>query len=113
MAKYLEREKVLDDSNIITVHTREYGSIDVIPVDAITDIELADIQPIVRKPVKISEDEFWVQGYLVNEKYYCCPNCSKILGNLRVHNVHDLSNEYKFCSECGQGLDWGNIKELK
>lgn len=64
-----------------------------------------------RKPIKITEDEFWVQGYLVNEKYYCCPNCDKVLGNLRVHNVHELINEYKFCSECGQGLDWGNIKE--
>ena len=72
----------------------------------------ADVQPTARKPIKISEEEFWVQGYLVNEKYYCCPNCDKVLGNLRVHNVHELINEYKFCSECGQGLDWNNVKEL-
>ena len=93
MAEYLELEKVLDDKNIITVQTREYGSIEVIPVDTITDIELADAQPTVRKPIKISEAEFWVQGYLYQEKYYCCPNCDKVLGNLRVHNVHDLINE--------------------
>lgn len=46
MAEYLELEKVLDDYNIITVQTREYGSIEVIPVDTITDIELADVQPV-------------------------------------------------------------------
>ena len=46
MAEYLELEKVLDDKNIITVQTREYGSIEVIPVDTITDIELADVQPL-------------------------------------------------------------------
>ena len=111
MAEYLELEKVLDDSNIITVQTREYGSIEVIPVDTITDIELADVQPSNRKPIKITEAEFWVQGFLVQEKYYCCPNCEKVLGNLRVHNVHELINEYKFCNECGQGLDWNEIKE--
>lgn len=46
MAEYLELERVLDDKNIITVQTKEYGSIDVIPVDTITDIELSDVQPI-------------------------------------------------------------------
>ena len=48
MAEYLEHEKVLDENNIITVQTKEYGSIEVIPVDTITDIELADVQPVDR-----------------------------------------------------------------
>lgn len=46
MAEYLELEKVLDNSNIITVQTKEYGSIEVIPVDTITDIKLADAKPV-------------------------------------------------------------------
>lgn len=46
MDEYLELGKVLDDKNIITVQTKEYGSIDVIPVDTITDIELSDVQPV-------------------------------------------------------------------
>lgn len=45
MAEYLELEKVLDDKNIITVQTREYGSIEVIPVETIVDIESADVVP--------------------------------------------------------------------
>lgn len=39
----IEREK-FNDKNIITVQTREYGSVEVIPVDTIADIESADIQ---------------------------------------------------------------------
>ena len=80
--------------------------------DKIGKLPAADVQPSNRKPIKIYEDEFWVQGFLVQEKYYCCPNCEKVLGNLRAHDVHDLINEYKFCSECGQGLDWNEIKEI-
>lgn len=45
MDEYINRENVLDNSNIITVQTKEYGSIEVIPVDTIADIELADVQP--------------------------------------------------------------------
>ena len=117
MAEYIEKEALLKIYNEIrpTLATRvceftdileNFPSIDINPV---TDVEL---QPVYRKPVIIFEDEFWVQGYLVREKYYCCPNCEKILGNLRVHNVYELINEYKFCNECGQGLDWNEIKEV-
>lgn len=109
MAEYLELEKVLDDSNIITVQTKEYGSIEVIPVDTITDIELADVQPVDSKPVKIVEGDFEVQGYLVKEKYYCCPNCELTFGNLKIDNLLTLVHENKFCKECGQKLDWDSI----
>ena len=47
MDEYISRGDVLDNSNIITVQTKEYGSIEVIPVDTIADIELADVQPVV------------------------------------------------------------------
>ncbi|WP_303834684.1 hypothetical protein [Ruminococcus flavefaciens] len=33
MTEYLEFEKVLDDSHIITVQTRDYGSLEVVPVE--------------------------------------------------------------------------------
>lgn len=103
MAEFIDKEIVIQI--IIDNFTCYFPNV----TDAVRKIPAADVQPTARKPIKISDDEFWVQGYLVNEKYYCCPNCDKVLGNLRVHNVHELINEYKFCSECGQGLDWGNI----
>lgn len=46
MNEYISKDKVLDDRNIITVQTKEYGSIEVIPVDTIADIELEDVQPV-------------------------------------------------------------------
>ena len=71
MAEYLELDKVLDDKNIITVQTKEYGSIEVIPVDTITDIELADA-----KPVKRGKWETW--GYIFKGiEWLRCSRCGK------------------------------------
>ena len=78
MARYVKYEKVLDDINIITVQTKEYGSIEVIPVDTIIDIELADVQPVKR-------GEWGKRAYNRVQCSYCgkcediatdfCPNC--------------------------------------
>lgn len=125
MAEYIEKEKIINKcKEHRDFYIKAWGNFKAMPADDkkvcdayatcwadVVNEPAADVQPTARKPIKITEDEFGVQGYLVNEKYYCCPNCDKVLGNLRVHNVHELINEYKFCSECGQGLDWGDIKE--
>lgn len=73
MAEYLELERVLDDKNIITVQTKEYGSIDVIPVDTITDIELSDVQPVVHcKDCKYRKERHYEEnGEKVYIKYEC------------------------------------------
>ena len=113
MKKYVSLQAVLDivgqycpdDDGSCSKADRDIRDL----LNEIEEIPTADVQPTARKPIKISEDEFLVQGYLFNEKYYCCPNCDKVLGNLKIHNVHELMNEYKFCNECGQGLDWNNI----
>lgn len=46
--EYIERGAVLNPADILTVHTREYGSIDVIPVDCVSDIPAADVVEVVR-----------------------------------------------------------------
>lgn len=92
MGEYLEAEKVLDDSNIITVQTREYGSIDVITVDCITDIEYADVK----------------------ENKYCrmiplepdCRNCTDVFICTNCHHhIHlgFIREKYSgsYCLECG------------
>ena len=38
MSAYISCEEVFDSSNVITVRTKEYGRIDVIPVDTLVDI---------------------------------------------------------------------------
>ena len=92
MAEYLELEKVLDDRNIITVKTKEYGSIEVIPVDTITDIELADVQPVKRgKMIAMSDDEKY-RAYKETARDYD-GRCS--LCNCCVYDT-DI-----YCAECG------------
>ena len=93
MAEYLELEKVLDDKNIITVQTREYGSIEVIPVDTITDIELADA-----KPVKRGE---WCPPLMGQGK--CDTYCGRCFGKI-MRNSTGLFEETPFCPHCGADM---------
>lgn len=88
MPDYLEREKVLDDSNIITVQTREYGNIEVIPVDYISNL------PTVNKVIERGE---WVIRTSTHDSFKCsrcgnnherqtpyCPNCGKYMFKERI-----------------------------
>ena len=101
MDEYISREAVLDNSNIITVHTKEYGSIEVIPVDTIADIELADVQPIKKghwnhnTSKYISElDAYFIQA--------CCSCCGKYSDRVDSYSTI-MSNET--CSHCGARMD--------
>lgn len=46
MADYLERDKVLDDSEIITVNTREYNSIEVVPVEYLASLPAVQLKTV-------------------------------------------------------------------
>ena len=59
-----------------------------------------------RETVKIKDEDFMTQGYLTIEKYYCCPKCGEVFGNVRMNKKSQLSEMYKFCYNCGQGLKW-------
>jgi hypothetical protein len=85
--KYISRKNLLDNSNIITVQTKEYGSIEVIPVDTIADIELADVQPVVYAHKTIN----------VGRRSYCS-NCGK------------LAIMEDFCSKCGAKVKDGGTE---
>ena len=48
MAEYLKRDDVLNNADIITVQTREYGTIDVVPVEYLADLPTVDVVEVVR-----------------------------------------------------------------
>ena len=101
--EYISREDVLDNSNIITVQTKEYGSIEVIPVDTITDIELADVQP-VRHGRWLNHHAIWIdqpkiEGWFVQAK---CSECEKWA---HVMNPYTKSVDYECCPHCGARMD--------
>ena len=103
MAEYLELEKVLDDKNIITVQTREYGSIEVIPVDTITDIELADA-----KPVKRGKWDF------IGHQLFKCTNCTKIYTQKQLEDIGENWDFPDFCPKCGADMrNDSNFKETE
>lgn len=102
MAEYLELERVLDDKNIITVQTKEYGSIDVIPVDTITDIELSDVQ-LVKHGRWIGIHEYCKKnGYIPSGigAYYWCSECEKA-----EPKISD------YCPNCGARMDSNKDKD--
>lgn len=86
MDEYISRDDVLDNSNIITVQTKEYGSIEVIPVDTIADIELADVQPV--------KHGRWIE---VSPKHSRCSVCDTTC----LIAVYPISKEANFCPNCG------------
>lgn len=78
MAEYLSRDDVLLHSEIIRVYSKDYGNIDVVPVEYLADIPATDVQPIVYAHKTIN----------VGRRSYCS-NCGK------------LAIMEDFCSKCG------------
>ena len=100
MAEYIELEKVLDDSNIITVQTKEYGSIEVIPVNTITDIELVDVQP-----AKLGK---WVCEFYNDVFDVYQADCS-VCKRESTDKYDKVSEVYEYCPHCGARMD-GDIE---
>lgn len=44
MAEYIEREVALSKPEILTIHTKEFGKIDVVPVEYIADLPAANVE---------------------------------------------------------------------
>ena len=61
MAEYISRNDALLHSEIIRVYSKDYGNIDVVPVEYLADIPAADVQPIQRgKWIGVDYDIFRV-----------------------------------------------------
>lgn len=49
------------------------------------------------------------KGGVMNEKFYKCPICHKKLFSIGSQSYKERS--YKFCSKCGQAIDWSDEDE--
>ena len=94
--EYIEREAVLNHADIITVHTREYGSIDVIPVDCVSDIPAADVAP----RAEIAEKIFNEIAKMFSEKQRSYENSHQsgkarqmMVARFEVHKLHQKYKE--------------------
>ncbi len=96
MNEYICREDVLDNSNIITVQTKEYGSIEVISVDTIANIELADVQT-----VKCGR---WICEFYNDVFDVYQADCS-VCKRESTDKYDKVSESYEYCPHCGARMD--------
>lgn len=90
----IDRHALLENSDVFTMHTKEYGSIEVIPVDAVGDAPTVDAVPV-------------VHGRWVLQRYY---------GGMRKGMVSRIicsecgypNEKTNYCPHCGAKTDGGN-----
>ena len=88
MTEYLRRDEVLSDADIITVQTKEYGTIEVVPVEYLADLLTADVAE-----VKHGE---WSLKYEGVGHYWECSECGF------KNCVMPRTN---YCPHCGAKMD--------
>ena len=96
MAEYLKRDVVLSNADIITVQTREYGNIDVVPVEYLADLPTADVVEV--------KHGYWIEvNHTGNSQKgrhikYTTKKCS-------VCGYCNGRRKTKRCPECGAKMD--------
>lgn len=95
MDKYINRDDALLHSEIIRVYSKDYGNIDVVPVEYLADIPSADVQPVKFGRWEYSEKEYGECAW------YFCSECDSPAEQL--YTDEPLLSE--FCPHCGARMD--------
>ena len=95
MADYISRDDALLHSEIIRVYSKDYGNIDVVPVEYLADIPAADVQPVKHGRWIILDD---VEHFIA-----VCSECG------RTEDSRDIKN-MPYC-HCGAKMDGGAENE--
>ena len=112
MAEYISRDDALLHSEIIRVYSKDYGNIDVVPVEYLADIPAAD--------VKTEIHAYWIRGkefgFKTHNPTWYCSNCGGSIRydtTLRTYQKHKKSVEEVncFCRKCGAKMDLPPIYE--
>lgn len=122
MVKYLKHDDVFASSEILTVDTRDYGRIDVVPVEYLTDlptVELKTVKDVVvpnleKHNIKRaypdmtdSEVAAYILGFTEHEKLNLghCYIDNEGYERCSVCNEHEAGMRYfTFCPRCGVKL---------
>ena len=96
MAEYISRDDALLHSEIIRVYSKDYGNIDVVPVEYLADIPTADVQSVKHgKFIAFTDKEkyetFKNEGIPFDGRCSTCNSC--------------LFNTDKYCPNCGARMD--------
>lgn len=99
MAEYISRDDALLHSEIIRVYSKDYGNIDVVPVEYLADIPAADVQPVnhwISVKDRLPENHKLVLCYAQSTTGEGCCYILGTLSNdefwfLQAHDGHHLS----------------------
>lgn len=106
MTDYISRDDALLHSEIIRVYSKDYGNIDVVPVEYLADIPATDVQPVVHA--------YWIRGkefgFRTHNSIWYCSNCG---GSIRYNTTLGTYQKDKkpvqevncFCRKCGAKMD--------
>lgn len=89
MDEYLKRDDVFNKADVLTVYTKEYGTIEVVPVEYLADLPTADVAEV-------------KHGRWIEQKPN--PEVMKEFHNLKIGRAMSENSIYWTCSECGL---WG------
>lgn len=93
---YKEARKDIIESGI------ELGGGDYVELEALrVAVEALDKQ--IPKKMETRAHKFFIQGYLEEEVYYCCPTCGMNHGN---RDELRRQGRRRHCHKCGQALQW-------
>ena len=95
MTDYISREDALLHSEIIRVYSKDYGNIDVVPVEYLADIPAEDVQPV--------KHGRW-EGEHYNELIECYEaNCSEC--GYESTDKYRITDNHRYCEYCGARMD--------
>ena len=85
--------------------------------DGIYAVDVSDLEALpsaypeqkqIPQKLKIETLECMIQGYSYMDKCCVCPSCGTFRGNLDYEPYK--IKKYSYCPDCGQALDWSDIK---
>lgn len=85
--------------------------------DGVDAVDVADLEALpsvhpeqkqIPQKLKFETLECMIQGYSYMDKCCVCPSCGEFRGNLDYEPFK--IKKYSFCPDCGQALDWSDIK---
>lgn len=98
MKEFIEREAAIRES--VSVYTKAFGSIEVVPLDAIASIPAADVVPAVRGKWEEIDRAPIFEG-MGEHSTYRCSSC-------RAYQFYDVFDDgtarYNFCPNCGADM---------
>ncbi len=90
----ISRKALLDDRDILTVYTREYGNIDVIPVEIVVDAPAVEAEPL--------RHGRWVDRMV---RDWRCSECGEAIYKVRNVDGYCYDDKPNYCPKCGAKMD--------